>query len=213
MALKEEAMPVTYTGRKGLTYTLCQGTTKTGKPHYYFAREPKVQVLDQVPDEYAISESVNGIVSLVKDRPSQLHASETAAIEAQLHKHPKSRNYRLGVKSDRMEIYELVVPDPQTLIAALRRESALSPGTPHCNHAVGASVAEQLQAERDRYGQFTPVLRIILADPGRRTFRAERMCWLGSIDDWIDIEPHVPFEKVVRVLIPKLGTDAFFELH
>ena len=206
-------MPVTYTSRKGLTYTLCQGTTKTGKPRYYFAREPKDQVLDQVPDGYAISESVNGIVSLVKDRPSQLHASEIATIAVQLHKHPKSRNYRLGVKSDRMEIYELVGPDPQTLIAALRRESVLSPGTPHCNHAVGASVAERLQAEHDRYGQYTPVLRIILADPERRTFRAERMCWLGSIDDWIDVEPHGPIEKVARALIPKLGTDAFFELH
>ena len=112
-------MPVTYTSRKGLTYTLCQGTTKTGKPRYYFAREPKDQVLDQIPDGYAISESVNGIVSLIKDRPSQLQASEIAAVEAQLHKHPKNRNYRLGVKSDRMEIYELVGPDPQTLLAAL----------------------------------------------------------------------------------------------
>ena len=195
-------MPVTYTSRKGLTDTLCQGTTKTGKPHYYFAREPKAQVLDQVPDGYVINESVNGIVSLVKDRPSQLHASEIAAVEAQLHKHPKSRNYRLGVKSDRMEVYELVGPDPQTLLAAFRRDGPLMPG-----------LAERLQAEHDRYGQYTPVLRIILADPERRTFRAERMCWLGSIDDWIDVEPHGPIEKVVRALIPKLGTDAFFELH
>jgi hypothetical protein len=202
MAIEEEAMPVTYTSRKGLTYTLCQGTTKTGKPRYYFAREPKDQVLDQVPDGYAFSESVNGIVSLVKDRPSQLHASEIAAVEAQLHKHPKSRNYRLGVKSDRMEIYELVGPDPQTLIAALRREGPLTPG-----------LADRLQAEHDRYGQYTPVLRIILADPERRTFRAERMCWPGSIDDWIDVEPHGLIEKVARALISKLGTAAFFEPH
>jgi hypothetical protein len=88
----------------------------------------------------------------------------------------------------------LVGPDPQTLIAALRWES-------------------RLQAERDRYGQFTPVLRFILADPEHRTFRAERMCWLGSIDDWIGISPHGPIQKVARALIPKLGTDAFFERY
>jgi hypothetical protein len=179
----EDAMPVTYTNRKGLTYTLCQGTTKTGKPRYYFARESKDQILDQIPAGYAISESVNSIVSLSKDRPSQLQASEIATVEVQLHQHPRSHNNRLGVKTDRMEIYELVDPDPQTLIAALRRESVLPPSTPHCNHAVGASVAEPLQAERDRYGQFTPVLHFILADLERRTFRAVRMCWLGSIDD------------------------------
>ena len=195
-------MPVTYTNRKGLTDTLCQGTTKTGKPRYYFAREPKDQVLEQIPAGYTISESVNGIVSLIKDRPSQLQANEIAAVEVQLHKHPKNRNYRLSVKSDQMEIYELGGPDPQTLIVALRRESALSPG-----------MAERLQAERDRYGQFTPVLRFILADSEHRTFRAEQMCWLDSIDDWIDVEPHGLIEKVARALIPKLGTDAFFELH
>ena len=195
-------MPITYTNRKGLTYTLCQGTTKTGKPRYYFARESKDQVLDQIPAGYAISESVNGIVSLIKDRPSQLQASEIATVEIQLRKHPRSHNYRLGVKADRMEIYESVGPDPQTLMAALRREGLLPPG-----------IAERLQAERDRYGQFTPVLRFILADPKHRTFRAERMCWLGSIDDWIDVEPHGLIEKVARALIPKLGTDAFFELH
>ena len=195
-------MPITYTSRKGLTYTLCQGTTKTGKPRYYFARESKDQVLDQIPAGYAISESVNGIVSLIKDRPSQLQASEIATVEIQLRKHPRSHNYRLGVKADRMEIYESVGPDPQTLMAALRREGLLPLG-----------IAERLQAERDRYGQFTPVLRFILADPKHRTFRAERMCWLGSIDDWIDVEPHGLIEKVARALIPKLGTDAFFELH
>ncbi|MBI5567007.1 MAG: hypothetical protein HY870_19065 [Chloroflexi bacterium] len=196
-------MPVTYTSRKGLTYTLCQGVTKTGKPRYYFAREPKdAPVLDQIPAGCAISESVNGIVSLVKDRPSQLQASEIAAVEDRLRKHPRSRNYRLSVKSDRLEVYELVGPDPQSLIAALRREGPLTPG-----------LADRLQAEYDRYGQYTPVLRIILADPERRTFRAERMCRPGSIDDWIDVEPHGLIEKVARALISKLGTAAFFELH
>jgi hypothetical protein len=34
-------MPITYTNRKGVTYHLCRGVTKTGKPRYYFAREPK----------------------------------------------------------------------------------------------------------------------------------------------------------------------------
>jgi len=34
-------MPVTYTNRKGHTYYLCQGVTKTGKSRYYFAREPR----------------------------------------------------------------------------------------------------------------------------------------------------------------------------
>jgi len=51
-------MPVTYTNRKGFTYYLCRGMTKTGKPRYYFAREIKDEPLEQIPDGYTISESV-----------------------------------------------------------------------------------------------------------------------------------------------------------
>lgn len=63
-------MPITYTSRKGLTYTLCQGTTKTGKPRYYFARKPKDQVLEQIPAGYTISESVNRCRTARPDRES-----------------------------------------------------------------------------------------------------------------------------------------------
>ena len=176
-------------------------TTKTGKPRYFFAREPKDQVLEQIPAGYVINESVNGIVSLSKDRPSQLQASEMAAVEVQLRKHPKHRNYRLSIKSDRIEIYELAGPDPETLIAELQGEGVMSSG-----------MVERLQAQLDRYAQFTPVLRFILAEPEYRTFRTERMCWRSSIDDWINVEPYGPIETVAQALIPKLGTEAFFEL-
>jgi hypothetical protein len=31
-------MPISYTNRKGITYTLYRGETKTGKPRFYFGR-------------------------------------------------------------------------------------------------------------------------------------------------------------------------------
>ena len=58
----DECMSITYTNRKGVTYYLCQGVTRTGKPRYYFAREPQGDPLEQIPAGYIISESVNGIV-------------------------------------------------------------------------------------------------------------------------------------------------------
>src|SRR5947207_1438331 len=36
-------MPVSYTNRKGVTYTLYRGQTKTGKPRYYFGRAGQSQ--------------------------------------------------------------------------------------------------------------------------------------------------------------------------
>ncbi len=120
-------MPVTYTNRKGITYYLCQGTTKTGKPRYYFARQPKGEFVAEIPAGFKISESVNGRVSLVKDRAMQLFPEEIAAVEAAVRRHPRARNYRVSVKHDCMEIYEQVGPDADDLIAASARQGLRNP--------------------------------------------------------------------------------------
>ncbi len=195
-------MPITYTNRKGYTYYLCKRLTKTGKPRYYFAREIKGEPVDEIPEGFKISESVNGIVSLARDRPSQILPEETAAVEAALRRHPKPRNYRVSVKADRIEIYERVGPDVDELLAEFGGIGPLLPGR-----------VDRLREERDRHAQFTPVLRFILADAERRTFRAERWCYLGSIDDWIDVGPMEPVDELARQLVPRLGSDRFFEIY
>ena len=37
-------MPVRYTNRKGMTYTLYRGQTRTGKPRYYLVDQARVTV-------------------------------------------------------------------------------------------------------------------------------------------------------------------------
>jgi hypothetical protein len=192
-------MPVTYTSRKGLTYYLCQGVTKTGKPRYYFAREIKDEPVEQIPEGYTISESVNGVVSLSKTQVSQLREDEINAVKAAVARHPKSRNYRVNARPKRIEVYELTGPDAETLIAALGSGLSTVPG-----------IAGRISAEIDRYGQFTPVLRFTLIDADTRTFEAERLYYSGSIDDFIH-SGHGPLEPMASDMIATLGTDEFFE--
>jgi hypothetical protein len=198
---KSERMPVTYTNRKGITYYLCRGVTKTGKPRYYFAREPKGEPVEQIPEGFKISESVNAIVSLVKDRPALIRPQEVAAVEAAVRRHPKSNKYRVNVKRNRIEVYEQVGLDAEELASALAQEGF---GIP--------ALADRLRPTMEGRAQFTPVLRFILADAERRTFRVERWCYLGSIDDWIDVGPMGTVDRLARHWIPRLGTDQFFEL-
>src|SRR5437660_6398347 len=105
-------MPVSYTNRKGMTYILYQGRTRTGKPRYYFGRAGQGQgePVTELPPGFTISESVNGVVSLVKDRPSLIQPEELAAIETAVQQHPEARHYRVAIKQDRIEIYEKVGP-------------------------------------------------------------------------------------------------------
>jgi len=195
-------MPVTYTNRKGNIYYLCQGTTKTGKMRYYFAREPKEGSPDQIPEGYKISESVNGVVSLVKDRPQLISPLEVTIMEAVLARHPKSRDYRIALKNNQIIIYERLGPDMETLSAIFGNISTLQ----------SDMVKMRLQEQLDKMARFSPILRFMLVDPEERKFIAERWSYMSDIDDWIDIGESGKLENLARRLIRKLGTDDFFEL-
>ena len=50
-------MPITHTNAKGQTFTLHQGTTKTGKPKYYFAMRSEGTLAKTTPAGYEIYEN------------------------------------------------------------------------------------------------------------------------------------------------------------
>ena len=97
-------------------------------------------------------------------------------------------------------MYERVGPDLDELIAELRG-------------FVPLEQAHRLRELQERRAQFTPVLRFILPDTDRRSFGVQRMCYLGSIDDWIDVLATGSVHQLAWQVIPKLGTDQFFELY
>lgn len=194
-------MPITYTNRKGHTYYLSRGVTKTGKPRFYFAREPQGEPVEQLPEGYTISESINGIVSLARTRPALIRPDEVAAVEAERSRLPDARKYRVDTRQDRIIIYERVGADIDEILAMMKLPFPPSRAT-----------LDELRADQERRAQYSPVLRFILLDPAQRTFRTERMCYLGSIDDWIDVFPQGPIKQLARDVLPRLGTDEFFEL-
>jgi hypothetical protein len=194
-------MSVTYTNRKGITYTLCQRTARTGKPRYTFVRDPKgKRVVEAIPEGWEISESVNGIVSLVKSRRQKLLPGEIAAVETEVGRHSKASNYRVNVKDDRIEVYELVGPDVDGVLSLLEQVDIL----PRSKEA-------DLRDLLDRRAQYTLVLRFILDDQETRVFRAERLRRSGDRDEWIRVGTG-SVEHLARHLIPTLGTHKFFGL-
>ena len=141
-------MPVSYTNRKGVTYMLYRGQTRTGKPRYYFGRpgQDQGEPVTELPSGYTISESVNGVVSLVKDRPALIQPEEVVAVEAAVQQHPESRRYRVAVKGNRIEIYDQVGPDYNALVSELHLPVLSRPG-----------LAEELRALEERQKGSTAV--------------------------------------------------------
>ena len=123
-------MPVSYTNRKGVTYTLYRGQTRTGKPRYYFGRPDQSQgePVIELPRGFTISESVNGVVSLVKDHPSQILPQEVEAVEAAIKGHPEAHRYRVAVRGNRIEVYEQVGPDYNAQLQRTAHPRSIRPG-------------------------------------------------------------------------------------
>ncbi|MBM4025724.1 MAG: hypothetical protein FJ280_09990 [Planctomycetes bacterium] len=196
---------ITYTNRKGVTYFLGRGVTKTGKTRYLFAREPKGEPVEEIPEGYEIRESVNGVVSLVKAQPVLLREAEIQAVKTAVRRHPRAKRFRVEARARQITVYEREREDPRDVM----REIAARWGIP-------TLYEEQLagfETEEVARGNFAPVLRFTLTDDTKRRFLAERMCYRGPSDHWIIISFNEPIEKLARTLIPVLGSDEFFELY
>lgn len=53
-----ETMTIEYVNRKSQTYYLHQGTTKTGKPRYFFSQKTEGNLASEIPDGYEIYENL-----------------------------------------------------------------------------------------------------------------------------------------------------------
>ena len=56
-------------------------------------------------------------------------------------------------------------------------------------------------------------MRFILDDTEERIFSPQRWCFRGSIDDWISVGNSDKIDYLAKKLIPKLGTDDFYEFY
>lgn len=200
---------VSYTNRKGITYYLHRGTGPTGKVRYFFSlkqESDKGESVEEIPAGYAVGESVNGVVSLARERPSPLRPEEVETVQEAVRRHPKARDYRVVARGRQILVYEYAGPDAEDLAAEL---SGLGLGS--------RITAESLRASFERHARYAPVLRFTLA-PGQptaspRAFQVERWSYRGRIDGWLDL--HIPGDLVqlVRRTVPALGTDRFYDLY
>lgn len=187
---------ITYTNVKGVTYYLGRGRTKTGKPRYFFAREPKGEPVTEIPDGWEIKESVNGVVSLARKRPAQIRPEERESVEAAVQRHPKSNDYRVDVRGKYIQVYERVGPGAGELSELLGAFGVLARGR-----------EGEVQEILDQRAQFTPVLRFVLLDAEARTFGVERTSILGDSEHWVSVGNPGPVDQLAQRWIPGLSRD------
>ncbi len=196
-------MPISHTNRKGQTFFLCQGITKTGKPRYYFSKTARADTLEQVPAGHHIEESVNGVVSLVKDRQQLILPEEIQLVEDALRRHPKGNNYRVSAKGKQIVVYERLGPDAEGMADIFGKTLSMYSRQ---------ELLEGVQALLDKNAQYSPMLHFKLVNTADRTFCAERATYVSSLPEWVNICDCGPLQELVDEIIPLLDTDEYFEL-
>ena len=65
------------------------------------------------------------------------------------------------------------------------------------------------------YRNYLKVMRFTLVDEKDRTFRVQRWCFRGSIDQWIDLwmsGSEGKLSDLVKKFCPHIGQESFYEL-
>ena len=192
-------MPITYTNAKGKTSYLHQGTTKTGKPKYHFSMQSEGTLAEAIPEGFEIYENPNAQVFLRRIPPKIITDEERQVVEDGMRKYAEVQDYKIDVKGNAIVVYT-ADQDIETL-AGLFKDMSPDPTT-----------NPQLMTLLRNEIHYSPMLQFLLEDAQRRLFTAQRYCFVGSIDDWIDIG-HGSLPTLVKRYVKHLGKESYFDLY
>src|SRR6266481_3812791 len=99
-AQRSSTVPITHTNAKGQTFCLHQGTTKTGKPKYYFAMQSEGALATAIPAGYEIYENRNAQVFLSRITPKIITDAERQEEEEGMRTCATVKDYKIDVKGN-----------------------------------------------------------------------------------------------------------------
>jgi hypothetical protein len=191
-------MAVEYTNRKGQKYYLHQGSTKTGKPKYFFSMKSEGTLVKTIPDGFEIYENPNAQVFLQRTQPQIITNQEIATVENGMKEFSSLQHYRIDVKKDTIYIY-----------TADQDENKLSEMLKSFPSAKNTDIQNIINSNIT----YSAMLRFVLFDDHKRIFAAERYCFLGSVDDWINIGFPDTLQNLIEKNVKHLGNNSFYELY
>jgi hypothetical protein len=99
---------ITHTNAKGQTFSLYQGTTKTGKPKYYFAMQSEGRLATTIPAGYAIYENPNAQVFLRRIPPKIITDEERQMVEEGMRTYATVKDYKVDIRGNAILIYTAI---------------------------------------------------------------------------------------------------------
>ena len=192
-------MLITHVNAKGKTYYLHQGTTKTGKPKYYFSMKREGQLAESIPEDFEIYENPNAQVFLRRIPPKIITDEEKAIVEDGMRQYSDVQYYKIDVKGNAIFVYS-AVQDMDALTSLFQDYPTSQDEKARIMKALHQSI------------HYTSDMQFVLVDEKKRTFATLRYCYLGSIDDWIYVGRSGNLPRLVKQYVKHLGKESFVTL-
>lgn len=194
-------MPITHLNRKQKIYYLHQGKTKLDKLKYFFSFKKEGELAESIPDGYEIYENPNAQVFLRKIQPKLITENEIVTIEEGIQNFTKIERYQIEVKKLTISIYT-----PSQDVSVF---SDILSSTAH----ISGRSQKDIKSIIEQSLTYSSDLRFVLVDIEKRHFQTQRYCYLGSIDDWIDIGSVETLQTLVKTYVKHIGQESFYDLH
>ena len=193
-------MPITYKNRTGDIYYLKQKESKTGKPRYFFSKNIGGNLPSKIPDGFEIYEHPNAQVFLRKKLVSKIKPEEIDLCKNRFDKICQFNEKALIVDYKQNEI-----------IIHFSEQIAYLPPIPEEQYRSKKDI-DKLVVALFSNAIYLPMLKFILVDEDNRLFITERFCFLGGIDDWMEIGSADKLTHLIDTYGKHLGEESFFDL-
>ena len=190
-------MAVEYVNKKDDKYYLHEKKTKKGNPRYFFSKKKDDVLVKSIPDGYEIYENPNAQVFLRRIQPRVFTDEEISIVENGVRKYAAVEHFIVEARKNSIVVF-LPDQDFSNLETILSR--FVLPGSPKLKNVLARSLT------------YSPMMRFVLVDKESREFEVERWCFLGSIDDWIEIDGSNDLAGLVKKYCKHLGKESFYEL-
>jgi hypothetical protein len=150
-----------------------------------------------IPEGFEIYENPNAQVFLRRIPPKIITDEERQVVEDGMRKYASVQDYKIDVRGNAIAIHT-AHQESETF-----REMFTGFRPDLDQTKIAEFVAQAVH--------YSPMMQFLLEDEKRRTFTAQRYCFIGSIDDWIDIG-HGLLPTLVKRYVKHLGKESYFEL-
>lgn len=210
-----DVRPVTHVNRKGDTCYLHSRKNKKGNATYHFSKKEEGTLVHAIPDGFEIYEDPDARVYLRRIPDKVITDMEEALVNSAV-KAAGFSDFIVEAKKNAITVFLSDLGEEWWL------ELLDTMGLPSIPLPEGLDIRKLLskfpifreppEELLKKIQSYTPMMRFVLKDPVKREFDVERMCFSGSIDDWIYVDGPDDLKRLVNRYCRHLGRDSFYEL-